>query len=199
MMPWLETFLRSLGAMGFPGAVVFVFSFALLSLFGLPMVPFAVLAGVMFGLWGGMAGIMAGSALGAAIGFLVSRYVARERVARVLGKNPKFVLIDQAIRREGWKIVGLLRLCPIPFGVSNFAYGLTNIRFWHYLLATMAGILPGQIVSVYLGSAGRQLAEVNHSPAAKVLTVVSIVALFGALALIRRLVTRRLQIEPDPR
>jgi uncharacterized membrane protein YdjX (TVP38/TMEM64 family) len=180
--------------MGLPGAVLFFLSFAGLSLLGLPLVPFAVIAGLMFGIPGGLAGIIAGSTLGAALGFFFSRYVARDRVARFLQKNPKFVMIDQAIRREGWKIIGLLRLCPIPFGVSNFAYGLTNVRFWHYLVATMAGMLPGEIVFVSLGSTGRQLSDVNHSPAAKVMTIVGVLALIGVLAFVKRMVTRRIQV-----
>ena len=197
-MLWLETYLRSLGGMGFLGEVVYFLSFAGLSLLGLPLVPFAVIAGLLFGVPGGLAGIIAGSTLGAAIGFGFSRYVARNRVARLLAKNPKFLLIDQAIHREGWKIVGLLRLCPIPFGVSNFAYGLTNVRFWHYLVATMAGMLPGEIVFVSLGSAGRQLSEVNSSPAVKVLTVTGVVALIFALAMVKRMVGKRLQYPAEP-
>ncbi|XHR28849.1 MAG: TVP38/TMEM64 family protein [Chthoniobacteraceae bacterium] len=193
MMPWLETYLRTLGSMGLTGAVLFFLSFAGLSLFGLPLVPFAVIGGLMFGVSGGLVGIIAGSTLGAALGFFFSRYVARDRVAKYLQKNPKFVMIDQAIRREGWKIIGLLRLCPIPFGVSNFAYGLTNVRFGHYLIATMAGMLPGEIVFVSLGSTGRQLSDVNHSPAAKAMTLVGVVALIGVLVLVKRMVTRRIQ------
>lgn len=183
--------------MGLPGAIVYFLSFAGLSLFGLPLVPFAVIAGLIFGIPGGLAGMIAGSTLGATIGFFFSRYVARARVARFLGNHPKFLLIDEAIHREGWKIVGLLRLCPIPFGVSNFAYGLTNVRFRHYLVATMAGMLPGEIVFVCLGAAGRQLGEVHSSPAVKALTGLSIVALIGALAFIRRIVTKRLQFSPE--
>lgn len=196
-MPWLETYLRSLGNMGSLGPVLFILSFAALSLLGMPSIPFTVIGGLLFGIPGGLAGVMAGSTLGAAAGFLFSRYVARERVARLLNKNPKFVLIDQAIHREGWKIVGLLRLCPLPFGLSNYAYGLTKVPFRHYLVATMLGMLPGEIVFVYLGSAGRQIGEVNSSPAVKGLTVLGGVALIGALMMIRRIVTKRLALSPE--
>jgi uncharacterized membrane protein YdjX (TVP38/TMEM64 family) len=182
--------------MGSLGAVLFILSFAALSLLGMPSIPFTVIGGLLFGIPGGLAGVIAGSTLGAAAGFLFSRYVARERVARLLNKNPKFVLIDQAIHREGWKIVGLLRLCPLPFGLSNYAYGLTKVPFRHYLVATMLGMLPGEIVFVYLGSAGRQIGEVNSSPAVKGLTVLGGIALIGVLMMIRRIVTKRLALSP---
>lgn len=194
MMHWLETYLHSLGNLGWIGAAIFVLSFAGLSLLGLPLIPFAVAGGILFGITGGLAGVIAGSTLGAAVGFLFSRYLARQWVARLLSKNPKFALIDQAIERDGWKIVGLLRMCPFPFGLSNYAYGLTNVPFRHYLAATIVGMLPGEVVFVCLGAAGRQIGDVNGSPAAKVLTGLGIIALVGALAMIRQIVGKRLQI-----
>ena len=81
-------------------------------------------------------GLMLGCALGASVNFLISRHLARERVARWLGSHEKFRLIDDAIGREGWKIVLLLRFVPIPFGLANYCYGLTPVRFWPYLAAT---------------------------------------------------------------
>lgn len=192
MMPWLETYLHNLGNLGFLGAVIYVLSFAGLSLLGLPLVPFAVVAGLLFGIAGGLTGIIIGSTLGASLGFLISRYVARERVAKLLNKNPKFVMIDEAIHREGWKIVGLLRMCPLPFGVSNYAYGLTKVSFGHFLIATMLGMLPGEIVFVCLGAAGRHLSDVNGSPAVKVLTGLGVVALVAAIFMIRRIIRKRL-------
>jgi len=194
MMQWLQSYLHSLGNLGFLGGVAFVLSFAGLSMFGLPLIPFAVAGGLLFGITGGMAGVVAGSTLGAAGGFLFSRYVARARVATLLNRNPKFVMIDQAIRREGWKIVGLLRMCPLPFGLSNYAYGLTNVSFQHYLAATIIGMLPGEMVFVCLGAAGRELSEVKGSPAVKVLSVFGIVALFGVMVLLRQIVSKRMRL-----
>ena len=191
-MTWLETYLNSLGARGTLGAVLFIFSFAGLSLLGLPLIPFAVAGGILFGMAWGLAGVVAGSTLGAAAGFLCSRYVARDRVAARLNRNPSFLSIDQAIRLDGWKIVALLRMCPLPFGVSNYAYGLTSVPFGHYLAATVIGMLPGEIVFVFLGTTGRRMADVNSSPAVKVLSCVGVLALIGALAMIRRLVTKRI-------
>ena len=193
MMQWLDIYLHSLKP-GVFGAVVFVLSFAGMSLLGLPLIPFAVAGGLLFGAVGGLGCVVAGSTLGAAAGFLLSRYVARERVAKLLGKNPKFLMIDKAIHREGWKIVGMLRMCPLPFGLSNYAYGLTNVTFAHYLAATVVGMLPGEIVFVFLGSTGRQL---DGSPAVKVLSGLGIVALFGVLFLLRRIVAKRVRLDEE--
>ena len=191
-MNWLENYLRSLGSLGSIGVLVFVISFAGLSMLGLPLIPFAVMGGILFGVVGGMAWVVTGSTLGAAAGFLVGRHLARERVERLVSKNPKLVMVDLAIQREGWKIIALLRMCPLPFGFSNYAYGLTKVSFWHYLGATAVGILPGEVVFVCLGAAGRQLADVSGSPEVRVLAWVGIAALAGALAIVRRIVQNRI-------
>ena len=136
-MSWLENYLRNVGSLGPPGVLVFVLSFAVLSMLGLPLIPFAVMGGILFGFVGGMTWVVTGSTLGAAARFLVSRYVAREPVARLVSRNPKLVMIDLAIEWEGWKIITLLRMCPLPFGFSNYAYGLTKVSFRHYLGATI--------------------------------------------------------------
>jgi uncharacterized membrane protein YdjX (TVP38/TMEM64 family) len=93
--------------------------------------------------------------LGAAINFLISRHVARDAIAHRIGRNEKFRVIDSAIGREGWRIIALLRLCPLPFGFSNYAYGLTAIQFWPYLLATVLVIIPANFFFTWLGSSAQ--------------------------------------------
>ena len=61
--------------------------------------------------------------------------------------------------REGWKIVALLRLSPVvPFNLLNYAFGVTRVRLRDYVLASWAGMLPGMVLYVYLGSVAGDLA-----------------------------------------
>ena len=201
MTHWLETYLNNLSHFGFYGGLLFVVSFASLSMLGMPLIPFAIAAGILFGMAGGMAGVITGSTIGAAAGFLVSRYLARERFAKLLQKHRKFASIDKAIRHEGWKIVGLLRMCPLPFGLSNYAYGLTSVSFGHYLVATMIGMLPGEAVFVYLGAAGKQMLNssdsVHSSPAAKALFYLGLLAAILLVVVLRNVVTKKVSLELD--
>ena len=189
-MSWLGNYLHNLGNMGAPVVLVFVLSFAGLSMLGLPLIPFAVTGGILFGVVGGMAWVVTGSTLGAAAGFLVSRYAARGWVAGLVSKSPKLIVIDLAIQREGWKVIALLRMCPLPFGFSNYAYGLTKVSFWHYLGATAIGILPAEVVSVCLGAAGREIADVKGSAELRVLAWVGAAALVAAIFTLRRIVRK---------
>lgn len=153
---WLESFnlwVRELGGIGY---AVFIAAYAGLTVLLIPGSALTLGAGFVFGLIPGFLTVSAASTLGASLAFLIARYVARERVAEKLGQNQKFRSIDRAIGREGGKIVFLLRLTPVvPFTYSNYLYGLTAVRFRHYVVASWTGMIPGTLLFVYLGSIGK--------------------------------------------
>ena len=172
---------------GWLGVLLFAGGVVLAQMFIAPMSPVAIAAGFGFGFGRGWIAITIGTGIGAAVNFLISRYLVRGPLARRLEKNEKFRLIDAAIAREGWKIVMMLRFVPMPFGLANYAYGLTAIRFWPYLLATMAAILPANTFVVWLGHTARaglavaSGAERARHPGEYVLLCVGLVAAFLAL------------------
>lgn len=148
-------------------------------------VPGAILtigAGVLFGLAYGIVYVSVGATLGATGAFLIGRYVARDWVARKLQGNQKFKAIDQAVAREGWKIVGLARLSPIfPFNLLNYVFGLTDIPLKDYVLASWAGMLPGISMYVYIGTLAGDLARAESgstrsSPAHWVIEIIGLIA-----------------------
>jgi uncharacterized membrane protein YdjX (TVP38/TMEM64 family) len=118
-------------------------------------------AGFLFGTPVGFLSAWIGATLGACVAFLVGRTLAREWVARKVSANPKFAAVDEAVGREGFKIVLLLRLSPVfPFNFLNYALGLTRVPFSSYALASLIGMAPGGLMYVYFGSAARSLADV---------------------------------------
>jgi uncharacterized membrane protein YdjX (TVP38/TMEM64 family) len=67
--------------------------------------------------------------------------------------NSKFKSVDEAMGREGWKIVLLTRLSPVfPFNLLNYSYGLTSVSRRHYFFASWLGMIPGTALYVYLES-----------------------------------------------
>jgi len=164
----------------------------LLQMVIIPLSPVALAAGGVFGFWKGFVAITLGTNAGAALNFLVTRHLARDAVNRWLGHHEKFRLIDSAIGREGWKIIALLRLCPMPFGLANYAYGLTAIGFWPYFLATFFAILPANCFFVWLGSSAQHGlaaatgAESGKHPGEWLLTGIGLLAFFFALRYITK-------------
>lgn len=153
---WVKAFSEWVQTLGALGVVLFIAVYALATVLFLPGWIFTVAAGLIYGVIGGTAVALAGAIIGATLAFLCGRYLVRERVESATEGNKKFAAIDQAIGKQGWKIVGLLRLSPlIPFNLSNYFYGVTAVGFWPYLLASAIGMLPGTLLYAYLGGAGK--------------------------------------------
>ena len=153
---WLEHFNDWVAGLGPKGLIVYIGVYALATVLFLPGSILTIGAGFLFGVLKGSVVVSAGSTIGASLAFLISRYAARNWVAEKAGASPRFKAIDRAIGLQGWKIVGLLRLSPaIPFNLSNYLYGLTSVRFVPYVIASWLGMIPGTIMYVYLGTAGK--------------------------------------------
>lgn len=157
---WMVEVNRWLDGLGPFGLIVFVGIYILATILFLPGLILTIGAGAVFGIGWGFLGVSIGSTIGAACAFLIERYLTRDRVARALEGKPKFRAIDRAVGEKGWKIVFLLRLSPaVPFNLQNYFYGLTAISFWPYVLASWIGMMPGTLLYVYLGAAGRVALE----------------------------------------
>ncbi len=153
---WVKAFSDWVQTLGALGVVLFILAYALATVFFLPGWIFTVAAGLVYGVIGGTAVALAGAIIGSTLAFLCGRYLVRERVRAATKGNKKFAAIDQAIGKQGWKIVGLLRLSPlIPFNLSNYFYGVTAVSLWQYVLASAIGMLPGTLLYAYLGGAGK--------------------------------------------
>ena len=129
LVQFLERLQQSIQEMHGLGIFAFAGVFVLAQMLMVPVAPLGLAFGLFFGFTHGWLGLMLGCAIGASVNFLISRHLARKAVTRWLGSNEKFRLIDSAVAREGWKIVALLRFVPVPFGLANYCYGLTPVRF----------------------------------------------------------------------
>jgi uncharacterized membrane protein YdjX (TVP38/TMEM64 family) len=147
-LPRFAAWVEGLGAWG---PVAFAVGYALAVVAFAPGSLLTLAAGAIFGLALGTLTVMVAASLGASAAFLVARYLARGAVERRLGADPRFAAIDEAVGRQGRRIVFLLRLSPaFPFNLLNYALGLTRVRFADYLVAC-AGMLPGTLLYVYYG------------------------------------------------
>ena len=61
---------------------------------------------------------------------------------------------------QAFKIVVLARLTPVPFGLQNAVFSVSNLTFHRYILASVLGLLPTQTLNVYMGSTLRSMEEV---------------------------------------
>lgn len=198
---WLGLLEKWIESLGIWGPIAFVIIYVLATVLLLPGAAMTPLSGLLFGLGPGTLYVIIASNIGANIAFLIGRYFAREAVARKIEGNDKFAAIDQAVGKEGWKIVGLTRLSPVfPFVLLNYAYGLTSVRWIHYAAASLFGMIPGTVMYVYIGSLGKLAADSDTAGTGKViLTLVGLVATILVTVWItrtaRKALSARTQIE----
>ncbi|MGB3202353.1 MAG: TVP38/TMEM64 family protein [Nodosilinea sp.] len=180
-LAWID----SLGAIA---PLAFILLYIVITVAFVPASVVTLGAGVVFGVIKGSMLVFVGAMLGATAAFLVGRYVARDWVASRIANRPRFQVIDDAIARDGRKIIFLLRLSPVfPFNLLNYSLGLSQISLKDYVIGS-TGMLPGTIMYVYLGSLVGNLATLGadngdqSSEAATIQWIIRIVGLVATVA-----------------
>ena len=147
---------------GIVGQIIYGLVYIIATIVFIPGSILTLGAGFIFGVVKGSIIVSISSTLGAGLAFLIGRYVARDWVMKKIANNKNFKAIDKTVNKNGWKIIGLLRLSPLlPFSLSNYAFGLTGISFKGYFFSSWIGMLPLTIMYVYIGSVAGNIANLN--------------------------------------
>jgi uncharacterized membrane protein YdjX (TVP38/TMEM64 family) len=190
---WLASAVETLARLGRWGLLLFVGLYVGAAVLLLPAVVLTLGGGAVFGVARGALVVWVGATLGATAAFLIGRYLARDWVERRLARHPGFRAIDDAVAREGWKIVILTRLSPaFPFVLLNYAFGVTRVSLRSYVAASAIGMIPGIIMYAYLGSLAGSLATAlagttARTPAQWVLFAVGLLATIVVTVYVTRL------------
>ncbi|WP_009634309.1 TVP38/TMEM64 family protein [Synechocystis sp. PCC 7509] len=161
---WLE-------AVGIWSPFIYIALYVVATVLVLPSTVLNLTGGAVFGavwgtLWTSLAAIIA-----AIVAFTFTRTVGRETIAKRL--SGRWQAMDAEVRQGGLFYMFAIRLVPImPYGLVNFAAGLTSISFKDYVLGTTIGTVPSVLPFVLLGSSGL-----------KALNTGDVLPLVGALAL----------------
>lgn len=78
--------------------------------------------------------------------------------------------------QDGFKIIFLSRLIPLPFGITNLLFAITQVNFFTYMLASILGLMPSQIVFCYIGTTLKSMSDlISYSKTAKTAKIIFIV------------------------
>lgn len=124
------------------------------------------------------------SALGMTCSYFICRYVlydyAHQRVQSIAYLHAICSIIQS--NEKGFRIVLLSRLMPIPFGLANTLFAVTDIDFKKYMIASIVGLIPTQIILCYMGSTLKSMSDVlANESTAKTATFVFFVQLVIAI------------------
>lgn len=195
----LEDLRATIERLGPRGALLFCTVYTVSVVLVLPCFLLGMLAGAVFGVWKGTALVLVAATLGATLAFWLGRGLLRGFVEARYRDDPRFQAMDAAIAARGWKVIALLRLSPlVPFGPSNYLYGLIPIRTWSYVLASAASMVPGTMVYVTLGHLGRTglEREVPRTPLEQAWVALGVVASIAVVWWLGRLARRALTVAP---
>ncbi|NJK30300.1 MAG: TVP38/TMEM64 family protein [Acaryochloris sp. RU_4_1] len=153
------------------GPICYILAYIVATILVLPSTALNLTGGGLFGPWLGTVWTSFGAIIAAVVAFYFSRTIGRERVANRLAG--RWQQMDTEVKRGGLFYMFAIRLVPImPYGLVNFAAGLTSIRFHDFLIGTTLGTVPSVLPFVLLGSSSVQALNSGN-----------IAPLIGALAL----------------
>ncbi|WP_421379768.1 TVP38/TMEM64 family protein [Bacillus salacetis] len=138
-------------SIGIWAPVLFVLLYTLRPLLLFPASVLSLAGGLAFGPALGTALTVTGATLGAALSFFVARMIGK---GRWQGKQSgKAELIQEKLEKNGLFVVLLLRLIPLfNFDLISYTAGASKVRFTHFMIGTVIGIIPGTFAYNFLGS-----------------------------------------------
>lgn len=158
----LHYILESIDALGSYGVAIFIGLYILGSVLFVPGSILTMSSGFIFGFWKGLLIGTLSCLLGVTAAFLVGRYFARSWISRRIEGHSKIEAIDEAIGKEGWRIVWLFRLSPLfPINILNYLFGITKVTLRQYMFASFLGMLPLVFLYVYIGSLASNIATLG--------------------------------------
>lgn len=123
--------------------------------------------------------------------YWVAKKWGRKLVIRLVGEND-FNKVDEITRRYGLTSLFIFRICMGQFhDILSYLYGLTNIKFWPYLLVSTAGMIPSSILMYYLS------AKMKNPLIFLIINVSIAYVFFSIYILIKKLASKRLVVDKN--
>jgi uncharacterized membrane protein YdjX (TVP38/TMEM64 family) len=125
----------------------------------------ALSAGILFGgvIQGAVASAFAAT-VGSSVAFTMAKLdtPVRKKALEIVEENPSLRGIEKVVTQDGLKAILTLRLAPIlpiPVGLYNYVYGVTNVPYFDFAGGIFLGSLKPYLLDSYLGYFGKSLVD----------------------------------------
>lgn len=118
-----------------------------------PMIGYSALAslcGMMYGFrgWFPLVGF---TIVGSLLSFLACRYLFKDYAMRLARSNQKFAALTQTMESDGFQLLWMIRLCPLPYSLSNGALAsIPSVTAFNFVLATVV-TSPKLFIHIFIG------------------------------------------------
>ena len=90
--------------------------------------------------------------VGSTLAFIASRSLLKNMVHRLIAKDRRFAALSLTLKHDGLRLLVMIRLCPLPYSLSNGAVAsIPTVHWASYGLAT-AIVSPKLMLHVFIGS-----------------------------------------------
>ena len=184
-------FKESVGS-GSYAPLIAILVFTLAGIFMVPVTALIIATALLFTFWNAVAICIVGALVSTVIAYFIGQSLGVSTLLNMFGNKVEGAI--DSLGREGVIAVMTLRLLPIaPFAVINLALGALKFNFWHMILGSLLGMLPGIILINYFETSIVKLFK-NPAPQDVVFIAVSILLLLALFVILRKWSQRQ---QPD--
>ena len=167
--------------------VVFILIYALRAvILVIPVGVMSLAGGLAFGKWWGTVFILIGAVIGSSLSFLIARFFGRKFIESFgwLHKG-RIKSFDEGSEKHGFRLILFIRLVPLfQYDAVNFGAGLSRMRFRHFFLGSLIGMIPGGFINALMGSSLENVISVQFFAALGVFILLMFIP--GIYKLIKR-------------
>jgi uncharacterized membrane protein YdjX (TVP38/TMEM64 family) len=145
----VQTWKSFVHELGWIAHASFVLTCAAGVMIGLPRLPLCAMAGLIFGFVEGIALSLTGSVAGSYGAFLMTRAGARRAV---VARAERWPWLKTMLEKPSWLKVFWVRQMMLPGLLLNVLLGVTEVAHTTFLIGTITGYLPLNIVFALVGS-----------------------------------------------
>lgn len=144
-----------------------------------PLIGYSALAslcGMMYGVLHGWLLLTLATLLGSLLSFLACRTWFRAYATRLARSNAKFAALTRTMDADGFQLLWMIRLCPLPYSLSNGALAsIPTVSPLQFTLATLV-TSPKLFMHTFIGDRLARLgADTEASAATRAVNVLSVV------------------------
>lgn len=157
----------------------------------------SMLTGMVYGFPGGWPLLASSLILGSFCSFLVFRYALHRQATQLASRHDKFrALVEILSENNSLVLLVLIRLCPLPYSLSNGALAaVPDLPAFTYLMASVI-TSPKLLVHLFVGHKIKNLG-VDTTTLSKAIDIVSIVITVIASTVTTYVIYKRMQLRLD--
>lgn len=127
-----------------------------------PLIGYSTLltiAGIVYGFPNGWFIAATATVVGSTLSFLVSRHILKRYAERLAARDNRFAAFALTIKHDGLKLLVMIRLCPLPYSLSNGALATVPTINWPTFSLASALASVKLMLHVFVGAKLGEIGE----------------------------------------